>query len=356
MSLLRKLLVENSIKPSVITYTTTDGNIITPHDGVFLDAGGNQAKIASNTYENGQGTMVFDRAIYSVKYYDNNQWATLKTIVLDDSIKVLNPQCFYLAEHMVEVQLPNYLKKVYYTAFGGTYKLKRLRFPNTIQYFDGNVIGNGNTMEELSIDEGCERYMSSNNCIIQRTGNILIMGIGISIIPDFVEAINKSSFNWCLALSSIKINKNIHTISNGAFHCICQGLKEIIVDPDNPYFYVEGNCLIRKSDKTVIVGCATPNIPDDILTIGASAFGNIILNEITIPSNIKEIGQYAFYAASITKYKFLSSEPPTIMAETFGNCRSNMKIYVPDDSIENYKAADIWKNTVADRIYSLSEY
>lgn len=50
-----------------------------------------------------------------------------------------------------------------------------------------------------------------------------------------------------------------------------------------------------------------------------------------------------------------SITPPSLGTEVFGRCSSNLKIYVPDDSVEAYKGATNWSN-YADRIHPLSEY
>ena len=51
-------------------------------------------------------------------------------------------------------------------------------------------------------------------------------------------------------------------------------LESIEVDGTNEYFYTKGNCLIRKSDNTIICGWKNVEIPEEITTIRSYAFSN----------------------------------------------------------------------------------
>jgi hypothetical protein len=77
------------------------------------------------------------------------------------------------------------------------------------------------------------------------------------------------------------------------------------------------------------------------------------LETINIPPTVTEINDFAFYSCTSLPYLFVEpTNPPKIGDNTFG--ATSFFIYVPDASVEVYKAADVW-STYADRIKGMSE-
>ena len=155
----------------------------------------------------------------------------------------------------------------------------------------------------------------------------------------------------------------------------CPNLKTVVVDSDNPYYDSRENCnaIITTSQNpyftpnTLIAGCKTTIIPNSVVEIGANAFYNCqSLETITIPNSVTKIGRSAFNACSALSSITLSenltaigewafddcnnlievvcyaTQPPTISQYTFSGISPT--IYVPAESIEQYRAADGWKD------------
>ena len=84
------------------------------------------------------------------------------------------------------------------------------------------------------------------------------------------------------------------------------------------------------------------------------------LDRITIGKNVNNIGANSLGGSSKTGgiLRCLGVNPPTITTTTFGannKWLTDGKIYVPDESVDVYKAATNWK-AHASKIYPLSEY
>lgn len=93
-------------------------------------------------------------------------------------------------------------------------------------------------------------------------------------------------------------------------------------------------------------------IPNTVIEIeGLNTFNNA-LTTITIGSNVKKIGQQAFYDCNNLKTIICyATTPPEIDGITFNNY--NAKLYVPDNYVNDYKTHPIWKR-FKDNIFGIS--
>jgi hypothetical protein len=97
-------------------------------------------------------------------------------------------------------------------------------------------------------------------------------------------------------------------------------------------------------------------IPNSVTSIGYKAFYNWSSNNqpLTIPNSVTSIGNNAFYNWSLaTAFIMERTTPPAIGTGAFDSS-NNAPIYVPDDSVTEYKTATNW-TAYADRIFALSE-
>ena len=97
-------------------------------------------------------------------------------------------------------------------------------------------------------------------------------------------------------------------------------------------------------------------IPNSVVKIGHATFNGGIFEVIDIGSGVQEIYSQAFSAIT-TNVKIIirAISPPNLLGTYHFLGTSSYTIYVPDNSVEAYKAANVW-NTIADRIKPLSEY
>ena len=80
--------------------------------------------------------------------------------------------------------------------------------------------------------------------------------------------------------------------------------------------------------------------------IGSYAFANCrSLTSLTIPSSVNSIAEGAFWGCTATSQVYIeATTPPTLASDAFKNCGSDLKIYVPSESLNAYKAAEYWKD------------
>ena len=97
-------------------------------------------------------------------------------------------------------------------------------------------------------------------------------------------------------------------------------------------------------------------LPNAVTTITSNAFNSSGITSITIPSPVTSIGSNAFYNCTYLGYVVIqATTPPTLGNGNVFSRTNNCPIYVPDESVEAYKAAANW-SSLASRIFPLSDF
>ena len=93
---------------------------------------------------------------------------------------------------------------------------------------------------------------------------------------------------------------------------------------------------------------------DSVKTVADNAFVRAYNLTITIGTGLTGFtGSDVFYYDNVTMI-IHATTPPTVNSSAF-NRATFIAIYVPDDSVDAYKAASIW-SAQASKIHPLSEY
>ncbi len=215
--------------------------------------------------------------------------------------------------------------------------LKMIYIPDNVLSLRGDQFTRISELEFINVSDGNREYHSENNCLIETQSETLIFGCKNSIIPEYVLTIGAYSFRHCTDLSEILIPASVESISSEAF-VGCSGLRSIQVHPENKAYFSSGNCLIKKCDKRIILGCKNSKIPKSykISEIGTNSFSGCTgLEIIKVPENIKKIGADAFYKCSELKEINISYNIRMICHGAFYGCSSLTSI-IYDGTVEEW--------------------
>jgi len=109
------------------------------------------------------------------------------------------------------------------------------------------------------------------------------------------------------ALIPSKIDNMPVVAVNGSTFEGCSSLKKITVSSDNEYFSVSSEGILMSKDKSKLIKCppladvSSYNIPSEVSTIAPYCFENTdTLGYVTIPENVSTIGKSAFNGTSFT--------------------------------------------------------
>lgn len=158
-------------------------------------------------------------------------------------------------------------------------------------------------------------------------------------------------------LSSITLGDTEFITNNevSAFCNYCSNLTSIRVIGNTNYDSRDNcNAIIETSTNKLIVACKTTVIPKSVTTLDYLSFLNCSgLTSLTIPSGITNIGWFAFQGCTDLKYIICEPViPPSILPhedysfDDYGEITisipKNCNIYVPEESINEYKASAVW--------------
>lgn len=233
-----------------------------------------------------------------------NRCNRITSVTLPNSVESIGNYAFENCSNLTTVNLSNGLIMIGYYAFANCINLNAISIPNSV----------------LDIEDDAFSECSSLTSII---------------LPNSIIKINKSVFAGCSNLTSVTIPNSVVNVESWAFYG-CTNLANIIISENatsigERTFY---NC----TNLTSLI------IPDNVTSIGNSTFGNCMnLNSVTIGSSVTSIGGFAFEGCAALK-EIISKNvtPPTVNWSTFEELDKTIPVYVPDESLTDYKNAPYW--------------
>ncbi len=193
-------------------------------------------------------------------------------------------------------------------------------------------------------------------------------------IPNSVTSIGHMAFYNCSDLESVTIGNSVTSIGDYAFKN-CTGLTSVHItdltawcninfnfnDFSNPLYYAHHLYLNGEEIKDLVIpegvtrighnafgycsGLTSVTIPESVTSIDDFAFQSCTgLTSVTIPNSVTRIGYFAFSDCSgLKEIKCLVEEPPVVNENSFNSVNvSNVTLYVPKESYQQYKEHTIW--------------
>jgi hypothetical protein len=165
-------------------------------------------------------------------------------------------------------------------------------------------------------------------------------------IGNSVTSIGNNTFRGCSSLTSVTIGNSVTSIGESAFYG-CSNLTSVTIP--NGVTSI-GNSAFRGCSKL-----ASISIPNSVTSIGNSAFsGCSSLTSVTIGNSVTSIGEAAFSGANTNIPTIISLiENPFAIEGKISNSSvfslntfNNATLYVPQGTIDKYKATSGWKDFI----------
>jgi hypothetical protein len=215
--------------------------------------------------------------------------------VIPNSVTEIGGGAFYNNANLTSINIPSSVVKIGSSAFWQCTSLTSISIPSSMKTIEEWAFFNCKNLASVSIADGItriEKYVFEG-----------CQSLTSFTIPTTVTSIGEEAFSGC-KLTSITIPKSVTSIEINAFRGCAFGATTIQVEEGNTVYDSRNNCnaIIRTADNTLILGCRNTIIPNNITTIGASAFSACEeLSSINIPEGIMTIEDNAFNYSNISK-------------------------------------------------------
>ena len=240
---------------------------------------------------------------------------SLKQVTLGKGVKEISRYAFAGCGELSEINLNEGITRIGERAFLYT-NMTRIHIPASVtQLASGFLISS--ELNSITVDPKNTKYYSTNNCLIEKYTNVLVLGSNTSIIPDdgsvatigpyafynlkitnitipqAIKQLGDHAFSNCTSLQNIDLPLGLQVIGTSAFSN-CDSLKKI-----------ELPASISEISSGVLGGCDSLeeiSIPSTVQSILGSAFkGCISLHTIYLPTSIEELSLPAFSNCSALK-------------------------------------------------------
>ena len=333
----------------------------------------------------GVTSIKIPNSVTSIRDYTFYNCAGLTNFVIPSSVTSIGTDAFYGCKGLMSIVIPSSVTSIGGSAFSGCNNLKRVYNCSSL------------TLTPGSSGDGYVAYYATdvyNNCRLdgdyvitdidgkpyvcryvgQETELTLPATYGISdyafnnykdltkiTIPNGVKSIGENAFSGCTGLTSFEIPNSMTSIGSFAFDG-CTGLTSIEIPNSvtsiGRYAFedctgtISINCDIEDAENSnegwfygskfseVILGEA-------VNKVGKYAFyGLTSIKSLTIGGNVNRIGYYAFdNCTGLTSIYSNAVTPPACRDNAFHeDTKWDCSLYVPKESIDAYKAANVWKD------------
>ena len=257
-------------------------------------------------------------------------------VTIDDNSQLIGVanEAFYSCDNLKTIIFGenSKLETIGDSALGGCWELANVEIPSTVTKIGKNAFFNSNALISMIIPSGVseigesafascwnfENIIFEENSQLKSISKSLFEGTKIKniSIPEGVTSIENSAFKSCGSLVKVELPSSLVNIRNFAFqNC---GSLDTVVFAENSKLEVIGDCAFKD--------CRT-------------------LSYIEIPSGVNYVGFETFaYCSNLTKIESYVEVVPETDGSAFDGCPENMRIGVPYNSVEAYKAASPWNN------------
>ncbi len=212
-------------------------------------------------------------------------------------------------ESLKKVNFPSTVERIEDYAFYGYRNLHEVTIPKSVKYIGKSAFAPyDNSVGVTSLifeDGGTEPLEIAQGAFSDHSLESLEL-------PERLTTIKSEAFSgrYDNKITIINIPKNVSSISPTAFNSANSGftsnLQNIYVDEDNPYYKSSDDGVLYSKDGKTLVMCprgkkGSITVPEGVEIIGSNAFANCKVSSINLPDSLTEIEDRAFaYCTNIS--------------------------------------------------------
>ncbi|MBQ9116651.1 MAG: leucine-rich repeat domain-containing protein [Clostridia bacterium] len=161
-------------------------------------------------------------------------------------------------------------------------------------------------------------------------------------LPNTLREIKGYAFSGCRSLEAIYLPEKLEDIEEKAFSG-CKMLRDINGDPLNDYYSFVGNCVIRRDDLALVLGCAGSELGKvgGVEKIAAYAFYGVDIASLVIPDSVTEIDPMGIYSCDQLTSVHIGSGVKSDINNILRGCKNVSNVSVSADNEKYFAKTDI---------------
>ncbi len=314
-------------------------------------------------------TVTNNTTIYTVTSIGINvfkNFSALTSLTLPTNLTSIEESAFEGCNKLTSLNIPNSVMSIGEKAFYGCNVLQSLTIPNSVTSIGNYAFYGCNVLESLTIPNSVTSIstLTSIGSYAFRSCSALTS----LILPDSVASIGDGAFKSCSALTSLTLSNNLNTINYHAFYG-CKKLTSLTI-PDsletigekafagcrsltlskNSNLRSIGNSAFYYLDLNLDVGFGCEDLtslilPDTVMSIGSYAFkGCKNLTSLILPKYLTSIGDFAFEGCNKLTSLTIPDSLTTIGIKVFYNCNGLTSLTFSVDSTLTSIGEDAFEN------------
>lgn len=219
-------------------------------------------------------------------------------------------------------------------------KIKSLYLPSSIQGISSSLTASFSNLKNLVLRGEHEKFVTEDNCLIDKETNTLVIGCIGSVIPEYVTAIGKYAFQN-RNVKSFTFPDNVTRIDSHAFYG-CKQLEEIRLperlEQSNFASVFNGCSSLKKAEvpngvknlMKAFVDCTSlteVKIPEGVVNLTGTFINCTSLKEVTLPDSAETL--WGTFAGCSSLQGVRIPEGVTMLKQTFVDCTSLKAFTVP---------------------------
>ena len=346
--------------------------------------------------------VTLPNTITSIGEYAFYDCIALSKIVIPASVTSIDKDAFGLCVNLLNFEVPTTVETIGENAFCFVPNLKytgtNTDAPWGARALNGVVVGklvykDASKTELLACAVSAQGKLNIPSTVttIAEYAFLYCAGLDSLRLPNSVTAIQKLAFYECAGMVSLIVPETVTSIEDNAFYRVPNVIYEGSAT-GNPWGaksingFVEGTSVYKDENKTELLAVSSSRSKYKVLnsvktikantfasdfsqltsvtlgqveTIGDEAFKGCHVTSFVLPGTVKKIGQDAFNCSGkdlITSFVCEAATPPTCVSQPFqiySAGKTTHRIYVPEQSLDAYKAATVWKD-YKDSIFAIT--
>ena len=278
----------------------------------------------------------------------------LKSIQIPDTVEAIDRAAFAGLNSVKIIKLPKKLKKIEDFIFYECDKLETVILPEQMESFENSSLMDCPALKSIKLSKKNKQFKVKKNCLIRKKDKALIVAAARGkkfSIPNGIKTITSYSFRSA-SCSVVHIPASVTKIEKKAFDRYDlyknPNIRDVTISKKNPVFTRDGQCIYKKSDKSLAVAISdnkrelriserVKKLPLDISVIVVVTELGGYLEKVVYPSGLKRVTAPGVRELDARNIYFTGSVPPKIVSR-YGKRLPIGHIYVPKAYADVYKA------------------